>query len=77
MPKLDNKSYTLARKLLSNICAELIEFLREIINSEQFIKQHRQNPTDFIRQRKLTFSTLVFFLMNLVKGSYSAPTLVC
>ena len=61
---------TLARKMLSNICAGLIEFLRETINSEQFIKQHRQNPMDFIRQRKLSFSTLIFFLMNLVKGSY-------
>lgn len=60
----------LARKLLSNICAGLIESLREIINSEEFIKQHRQKPTDFIRKRKLSFSTLIFFLMNLVKGSY-------
>ena len=60
----------LARNLISNICAGLIEFLKEIINSEQFIRQHRQNPTDFIRQRKLPFSTLIFFLMNLVKGSY-------
>ena len=60
----------LARKLLSNICAGLIESLREIINSEEFIKQYRQKPTDFIRKRKLSFSTLIFFLMNLVKGSY-------
>ena len=60
----------LARNLLSNICASLIGFLREIINSDQFIKQHRQCPTDFTRKRKLSFSTLVFFLMNLVKGSY-------
>ena len=61
---------TLARNLISNICAGLIEFLQEIINSDQFIKQHRQSPTDFIRKRKLTFSTLIFFLMNMVKGSY-------
>ena len=67
---LITNSITLARKLLSNICAGLIEFLKEIINSEQFIKDHRQKPTDFIRQRKLTFPTLIFFLMNLVKGSY-------
>lgn len=61
---------TLARNLISNICAGLIGFLQEIINSDQFIKQHRQSPTDFIRKRKLTFSTLIFFLMNMVKGSY-------
>ncbi len=61
---------TLARNLVSNICAGLIGFLQEIINSDQFIKQHRQSPTDFIRKRKLTFSTLIFFLINMVKGSY-------
>lgn len=60
----------LARNLIFNICAGLIGFLREIINSDQFIKQHRQSPTYFIRQRKLTFSTLIFFLINMVKGSY-------
>lgn len=60
----------LARNLISNICARLIVFLQEIINSDQFIKQHRQSPTDFIRQRKLPFSTLIFFLINMVKGSY-------
>ena len=61
---------TLARNLISNICASLIGYLREIINSEQFIKQHRQSPTDFIRQRKLSFSILIYFLINMVKGSY-------
>ena len=60
----------LARNLISNICAGLIGFLQEIVNSDQFIKQHRQSPTDFIRQRKLPFATLIFFLINLVKGSY-------
>jgi len=29
-----------------------------------------ESPTHFIRQRKLTFSPLIFFLINLVKGSY-------
>ncbi len=59
----------LARNLLK-ICATLIRFLKEIINSEEFINQHRQSPTDFTRQRKLPFTTLLFFLMNLIKGSY-------
>lgn len=61
---------TLARNLIFNICAGLIGYLRAIINSDQFIKRHRQSPTHFIRQRKLTFSTLIFFLINMVKGSY-------
>lgn len=60
----------LARNLLFNTCAGLIEFLRKTINSDNFIKQHRQSPTDFTRQRKLPFPTLIFFLMNLIKGSY-------
>jgi hypothetical protein len=60
----------LAQNLLSNICAKLIDFLKEIINSEYFINRHRQSPTDFVRQRKLPFSTLIFFLINFVKGSY-------
>jgi len=60
----------LARNLLFNTCAGLIESLRKTINSDNFIKQHRQSPTDFTRQRKLPFPTLIFFLMNLIKGSY-------
>ncbi len=68
--KLITKLTQLARNLLSNMCAGLIDFLKKIINSEEFIKQYRQSPTDFIRHRKLPFSMLIFFLMNLIKGSY-------
>lgn len=60
----------LARKLHSNTCAKLLEFLKKLITSDAFIKQNRQRPTDFIRQRKLPFSTLIFFLIKLIKGSY-------
>ena len=62
------KITTLARNLTPNIYAGLIGFLREIINSDQFIKQNRQSPTYFIRQRKLTFSTLIFSLINKEMG---------
>ena len=68
--KLITKTQILARNLLSNICARLINFLKEIINSEQFIRRHRQSPTDFTRQRKLPFSMLIFFMINMIKGSY-------
>ncbi len=64
------KQLLLAQNLLSNMCATLIDFLKEIINSKHFINRHRQCPTDFVRQRKLPFSTLIFFLINFVKGSY-------
>jgi len=52
------------------MCAKLIDFLKKIIPSQDFINQHRQSPTNFIRQRKLPFSMLIFFMMNLIKGSY-------
>lgn len=61
---------TLARNLIFRICAGLVGFLKELINSDHFINQYRQSPTHFIRNRKLTFSTLILFLINMVKGSY-------
>jgi hypothetical protein len=60
----------LARNLLSKICAELIEFIKKIITSPDFIDRSRQSKTDFTRQRKLPFKLLIVFLINLVRGSY-------
>jgi hypothetical protein len=68
--KLMNNLTTLARNLLYNLCTDLIEFLKEIINSDNFIKKHRQSTSDFTRQRKLSFPILLFFLINMLKGSY-------
>ena len=59
----------LARNLLSKICANLIEFLNKIIFSEDFISRHRRSPNDFIRERLLPFHNMIFFLMNMIKGS--------
>jgi len=60
---------TLARILLCNPCANLLNFLKKIILSEKFLKDHRQSSKDFSRKRKFTFPTLIFFLLNLLKGS--------
>jgi len=60
----------LARNLLFKICAELIEFIKKIINSPDFVDRHRQSKTDFTRKRKLPFNILTIFLINLVRGSY-------
>jgi hypothetical protein len=60
---------TLARNLLLKICANLIEFLKQIIFSETFFNSHRRSPKDFIRERILPFHTMIFFLTNLIKGS--------
>lgn len=59
----------LARNLLLKICANLIEFLNKIIFSEDFLSRHRRSPKDFVRQRLLPFHNMIFFLMNMIKGS--------
>jgi hypothetical protein len=58
------------RKLLCDLCANTIEFIKKIIFSPEFIDRHRQHKTDFTRQKKLPFHVLIFFLINFVKGSY-------
>jgi hypothetical protein len=60
----------LARKLLCDLCANTIEFIKKIILSPEFIDRHRQHKTDFTRQKKLPFHVLIVFLINFVKGSY-------
>jgi hypothetical protein len=67
---LAKKTWQLARILLSKICAELIEFIKKIIISPDFIDRHRQSKSDFTRQRKLPFNLLIVFLINFVRGSY-------
>ena len=61
---------SLARNLIFNACAKTIEFIRETVSSPDFIARHRKNKNDFTRNRKLPFHVLIFFLINLVKGSY-------
>ena len=68
--KLAKTTQQLARNLLSKICAELIEFIKKIINSSDFVDRHRQSKADFTRNRKLPFNILIIFLVNFVRGSY-------
>ena len=60
----------LAWILICDYCAKLIEYIKNIINSDHFITKHKQNPSDFIRKRKLPFQTLIIFFLNLLSGSY-------
>lgn len=60
----------LARILLCNICANLIDFIKNIIFSEKFLSFSRNSHKDFVRNRILPFHYIIFFLMNLIKGSY-------
>ena len=64
------KNRKLAWILICDCCAKLIEYIKNIINSDHFITQHKQNPSDFIRKRKLPFQTLIIFFLNLLSGSY-------
>ena len=56
--------------LLSKLCAKLIDFLKKIILSNDFLDRHRQSPKNFTRKRKLPFHYLIFLLMNFIKRSY-------
>jgi hypothetical protein len=60
----------LAWKLLSKLCAKLIDFLKEILFSPEFVARHKQSINNFTRDRKLPFQFVFLFFVNLVKGSY-------
>ena len=59
----------LAQNLRLKICANLIDFLNKIIFSEDFLSRHRRSSKDFVRERLLPFPNMIFFLMNMIKGS--------
>ena len=63
-------NWILAWSLLCDCCAKLIDYIKDIILSDDFITLHKQKPSDFTRQRKLPFQTLIFFMINLISGSY-------
>ncbi|MBW2108579.1 MAG: hypothetical protein JRI36_07950 [Deltaproteobacteria bacterium] len=54
----------LVRNLLFQKCANLVEFIKEIIFSNDFLHRHRKSEKDFTRQRKLPFPTLIVFLID-------------
>ena len=59
----------LARNLLDNLAGKTIIFVKSIIFSKKFLSRHRNSEKHFLRNRKLPFSTLILFLINLIKGS--------
>ena len=72
IPCQKNANYLLmlAQNLLFKICAKLIDSLKNIIISSEFIARHRQSDTDFTRTRKMPFHLLIVFLLNVLRGSY-------
>jgi len=67
---LSKKVQMLARNLLCEVCANLIDFLKKIIFSEKFLSSNKNSSRNFTRNRILPFHHIIFFLMNLLKGSY-------
>jgi Transposase DDE domain len=59
----------LAQWLKTNLYANIIKLLNNIISSNQFINQHRLYPTAFTRNRSLPFKSVIVFLVNLLKSS--------
>ena len=60
----------MTRTLLLKMCANLIEYLKKIIRSQEFVDRHKKSEKDFSRNRKLTFQVLFLYLINFIKGSY-------
>jgi hypothetical protein len=62
----------MAQNMIFNICANLINFIKDILYSPVFLEKHRKNRRDFTRSRKLPFHLLVLYLLNLPRSSYQA-----
>ena len=60
----------LAWNLLSEMCANLVEYLKKILFSQAFVNRHRNSVKDFTRKRSLPFQTLFLYFINFIKGSY-------
>jgi len=62
----------LAQNMISKICANLLNFIKNILYSPSFVEKHRKDRQDFTRSRKLPFHLLVLYLLNLPRSSYQA-----
>lgn len=60
----------MAWTLLSEICANLVEYLKKILHSKEFVNRHKKSEKDFTRERSLPFQTLFLYFINFIKGSY-------
>jgi hypothetical protein len=49
--------------------SDTVKFLQELILSEKFLERARRRDTDFTRNRKMGFSQLIVFMINLVRTS--------
>ena len=49
---------------------KLIDFLKKILYSQDFVARNKKSANDFIRALLLPFQTLFLYFINLPKGSY-------
>ena len=63
------RSKKLARKMLINLCANIIALIRNTINSNDFIEKYKNSPEDFTRKSLLNFPTLFSFITNNLRSS--------
>ncbi|MBW1956770.1 MAG: hypothetical protein JRI83_13825 [Deltaproteobacteria bacterium] len=62
----------MGRNLLLKICANIIDFIKSIVFSEDFRNRHRRLPQHFTRNRCLLFYSLVFFLIQSLRSAYQS-----
>lgn len=61
----------LAWQMLFNLCAKVIDKIKDSLHSQSFIKSNKTSPAAFVRNRKLPFHNLVLFLLGNLKSSYN------
>ncbi len=54
---------------MQNFHANIIEFIKNIIHSQNFLLKFRKSDNDFTRNRKLPFHLLILFLLNMIRAS--------
>jgi hypothetical protein len=48
---------------------EIVELNNKLLHSEELLERGRRNSTDFTRNRKMPFTDLILFMVNLVRGT--------
>lgn len=63
----ENKEIRKRRDMEKIIC-NLIYTIKSLVNSEAFKEKFRVSNTDFVRNRKISVSTIVFFILSSIKS---------
>ena len=55
---------------MKKIIKSIIKTIKEVSAQEDFKLRHRSKQTDFIRERKLSFSSVIMFVLGLSNTSF-------